>query len=259
MTFQAPSPVRLSSSVEVEEESAHETTLRGVRHRFQGLADRWVGFWESRRPSPSPRAWAEALGYYGSLYQTKGPDPEAFRRLLIRNGVPAWRNPFPEGEAQHFLYHPEGLVLADLEAILEDLALDWKSQQEGSPGEGQADEKALDDFLTQWPTMEEALQLRELETSRRLRHWSRLSAVCWGMILLHAKTLDGLREGVHEDNLAWATVHAWKVAPWEMWNVDPTRVLEAAVRLGVLSEKVKQNLLSSRLEAAVEQEKVRAS
>jgi hypothetical protein len=255
MTFEAPSSMRLSPSVDADEAPNRSSPLSGVRHRFQCLADRWVGFWESRRLSPSPRAWAEALDYYGSLYQTKGPDPEAFRRLLTRNGVPTWRNPFPEGEAQHFLYHPEGLVLADLEAILEDLALNWKNQQEGVPEE----KEPPDEFLTQWPTMEEALQLRELETTRRMRHWSRLSAVCWGMLLLQAKNLDGLRERVHEDNLAWATVHAWKVAPWEMWKVDPARVLEAAVRLGVLSEKVKQNLLSSRSEASVEQEEVRAS
>lgn len=250
MTSEAPSSMPLSSFVDSDQDASAVYPLRGMRHRFQHLADRWVGFWESRRSSPSPRAWAEVLGYYGNLYQTKGPDPEAFRRLLTRNGVPTWRNPFPEGEAQHFLYHPEGLVLADLEAILEDLTLNWGDQQKRVSDE----KEPPDEFLTRWPTMEEALQLRELETTRRRRHWSRLSAVCWGMLLLHAKNLEGLRDRVHEDNLAWATVHAWKVAPWEMWGINPAHVLEAAVRLGVLREKAKQNLLSYHSEASTEQE-----
>lgn len=232
-------PPSVESFDSEENATGHERSSH--RSYFQFVQDRWVGFWERRRQLPSPRAWEEVLSYYEGLYQTKGPDPAAFRRLILRNGVPLWNNPFPEGEARHFLYHPDGLVLADLEAILEDLAHDWQQKAPDETAE-MVDPETEEEFPS-WPTMEKALELRELEKIRQQRHWSRLSAVCWGMVLLHATHLDKLKEKVHEDNLAWATVHAWKVAPWQVWGIEKKEVLGAAVKWGILTEKVSKNLL----------------
>lgn len=240
-------------SPEEAENSPPASLLNRLGRTLQEWNDGWVGFWERRRSSPSARAWSEVLDYYSGLYQSKGPDPKLFRRLIHRNGAPLWRNPFPGGEAQHFLYHPDGLVLADIEAILEDLAEEWQAQQsrQGSlakrvEGESAAiAESELRMLQGRWPSMREAVELRELETRRQQRHWSRLSAVCWGMVLLEAKDVSMLRETVHEDNLAWATVHAWKVAPWSLWAIDPSQVLDAAVRLGVLSDKARSSLIAS--------------
>lgn len=211
-----------------------------VRSRVAALQDAWVGFLERRRPHPSRRAWDEALDYYEGRYQTRGPDPAAFRRLLARNGVPAWPNPFQESEARHFLYHPDGLLLADIEAVLESLMASWAAVP-GAPA--LPPPEAEDAFDVAWPTMEEALSFREEDLRRERREWCKDAAVCWGMVILAASSLESVKKVVHEDNLSWATIHAWQTAPWARWGIDSRKVLSRAVGLGILRSATMESLL----------------
>lgn len=196
-----------------------------------------VGMLEKCRPYPSDRARQEYLDYYAGLYQDQGPNPARFRELLLRNGRPFMVNPFPEGSPEHYLYHPEGLGLADLEAILESQAQDWKAMSK-SP---QEPEKGA-----RWPSIDEAIssqnnRLREVE-----REWALQGGVCWGMLLMHPGSLDWLRERVHTDNLAWATVHALNKSPWSKWGVDRSRVLSRALEHNLFSQRVAESLFSRR-------------
>jgi len=205
-------------------------------------ADRWVGWVERRRKGlPSPRAWSEMLDYYAGLYRERAPDPAAFKRLLKRCGLPVCHNPFPEGEAEHFLYHPDLLVMADLESLLDDLVTSWQEKEVASGGEAKVP-PTLEAF--EWPDVNQAMQLRELEISRQAREWSRLAGICWGLALLDGQPLTALFSAVHKGNLGLATIHAWKTAPWADWNIDPAAVLNAAERHGILASDEVQHLLA---------------
>lgn len=208
---------------------------------IQKAQDRWVGFWERRRGvayRPSPMAWKEALAYYEGLYQDRGPDPLAFRRLLVRRGTPDWKNPFPEGMVEHYRYHPEGLMLADVEAILGEVLNAWKPPPV-SP------ELPLGVELGEWPTLEQATQLRLEEQIKEERSWGHLACVCWGFALLNGEPLRETISKIHADNLTWATVHAWRHVDWSAWGVSGEQVLRAASGLGILSIAMTEELLKT--------------
>ncbi len=208
------------------------------------------GFFERRRKGPpSSRAWSEMLDYYAGLYQDHGPDPERFRRLLRRCGVPQCRNPFPEGEAQHFLYHPDLLVMADLEAVLNDLVLTWndedraRKQKRSAPVSVAPEAPPADP--DEWPDLSQAMRLRDLEVARQTREWSRLAGVCWGLVLLDGQSLQPLMALVPKVNLGWAAVHAFRTAPWAEWGLVPEEVLKAAQGHGILPAEIIQHLLGN--------------
>lgn len=192
---------------------------------------------EKRRAYPSDRARKEYLDYYAGLYQDRGPNPAHFQEMLRRNGRPFMANPFPEGTREHYLYHPEGLVLADLEAILGNQVQDWKVTKEPS---GEPEEHA------KWPTIDEAITAQEGRLLEVEREWALLGGVCWGMLLIYPGSLDWLKERVHADNLAWATVHALNTAPWRGWGVRRAKVLTRALEHNLFSEKVANRLFSWR-------------
>jgi len=79
------------------------------------------------KKTPSVRARKEYLDYYKGLYHSSSPDLKKIQRLLIRNGVPEWPNPFPEGLPEHYHIHPDGFLSGDLLAVLED----WKESKLG--------------------------------------------------------------------------------------------------------------------------------
>lgn len=207
-------------------------------------SDRLKGFWERRRKGPpSAGAWEEMLSYYEGLYQERAPDPERFMRLLRRCGVPQCPNPFPEGEAQHFFYHPDLLVMADLEAVLNDLVLEW-SEQDNANTPSVAQEVPLEPLAEdEWPDVGRVMRLRELELARQSREWSRLAGVCWALVLLDGQSLAPLKDRVHKTNLGWATIHAWRTAPLAQWGLSSKDVLNAAQAHGILSAKVVKHLL----------------
>lgn len=206
-------------------------------------ADCLVGFQERRRNGPpSSRAWEEMLAYYAGLYQDRAPDPGQFKRLLRRCGVPQRANPFPEGEPQHFLYHPDLLIMADLEAILDDLVLEW--DEENKPPRLNPSPPADVEETEEWPDVDQAMRLRELELQQQSREWSRLAGVCWALALLDGQPLTALVEHVHKANLALATLHAWRTAPLSQWGLDGEKVLRAALKHGIVPADVVEKTLA---------------
>ena len=212
--------------------NGHLAPLPGGR-----CADAWVRFWSRRRPSPSPRAWSEFLAYYEGLYQERGPDVAHFQRLLRRHGIPAWANPFPEGDERYFHFHPHGLIVADVEAVLEDLVRAWNVQGGpgllGDPTVATVRAEVLD-ASSAWPTLDQAEELRRQEQRRSQHEWAADAAVCWGMILLQGASLVPLKGWVDSENLAWATSHAIQIAPWDRWGLSPKTVIDAAHGHGLL-------------------------
>ena len=239
----APSAAETPDWLEEPEESFYESRLSGrAQSKLARAADAWVGYRESRASrtmGPSSRAWREFLSYYNGLYQSQAPDPYEFGRLLVRNGVPTWPNPYAEGANEHFDFHPEGLILADLEAVLADLSESWAQQQgdaeeEHTPAEG--------GLSLEWPPMQEVLRLQELDRLRCQRQWRKIAGVCWIQSVLKLKDLQWLRARVHEDNLTWATIHALKTAPLKAYGLSGTKALAAALRLGLLTQKIADDL-----------------
>lgn len=209
-----------------------------------------MGMVERHRSFPSDRASAEFLSYYEGLYQEKGPDPAQFRALLRRNGPPFLSNPFPEGMPEHYLYHPDGLIMADLEAVLGGLAQHWEKL---SDRDAQCDAKEQEDSAYVWPTIFQADRARQLEILATEGQWSRVAGVCWAMVLLEAKSMDWLRARVHSDNLAWATVQSLRSSPLEEWKLCPASVLSAAVDHGVLPARVAAELFPQWMPSETEQ------
>lgn len=163
------SPPLVDSSLEGLERTFDEEsqTYSGERPPIQRsrLWNAAVGMMEKRRAYPSDRARKEYLDYYAGLYQDRGPNPAHFQEMLRRNGRPFMANPFPEGTREHYLYHPEGLVLADLEAILGNQVQDWKVTKEPS---GEPEEHA------KWPTIDEAITAQEGRLLEVEREWALL-------------------------------------------------------------------------------------
>ena len=205
--------------------------------RLEVLRDACVGFVERRRPFPSDRATAEYLAYYEGLYQERGPNPLAFRVMIRRNGRPFLTNPFPEGDPDHYLYHPDGLIMADIEAVLGGLANHWEKLSSKS------EETSPDDSSPyQWPSIDEADRARRQDVLETEARWAKLAGVCWAMVLLEPGPLDWLRERVHADNLAWATVQALRTSPLVEWGVNPHEVVAQAISSGVLPARVAKEL-----------------
>ena len=234
-----------NASVFTHDLPTHSTQPWGeVKRWFAQQGDGIQGFLERRRKGPpSPRAWAEMLDYYAGLYQERGPDPKQFRRVLRRCGIPQCSNPFPEGEAQHFLYHPDLLIMADLEALLSDMMDHW-AEQEKAPGSAPQEVGVEPLSPDEWPDVGQSMRLRDLELARQAREWSRLAGVCWALVLLDGQSLVPLLSQVHAANLGWATIHAWKTAPLTEWGIESAAVLNAAQEHGILPAEVVQRLLT---------------
>lgn len=147
--------------------------------QWQALQDRCVGAREARhrhrRHRPSHRAMAEWLAYYQGLYRGHEPDPDTYTRLLARNGVPDWANPYRPGDTDYYDYHPEGLLAADLEAILLGVQQDWTVAQDRDA------------------------------TVERHRQLARL---CWAQVVVRTDSLAQISRHLHVANLRLATFDA---------------------------------------------------
>lgn len=209
------------------------------RNRLIEIRDACLGRLERCRDFPSDRASSELLAYYEGLYQERGPNPNEFRVLLRRNGRPFLSNPFPEGQPEHYLYHPDGLVMADLEAILGSLANQW-----GKPSSTDTDapEGKILKSQYEWPSIYEADRARQQDILETEEGWSRLAGVCWAMVLLEPGSLEWLQSRVHGDNLSWATVQALRASPMKEWGVDPALVVSAAINHRILPVRVAREL-----------------
>jgi hypothetical protein len=169
------------------------------------LGDRAQGFQERRfqrqEGRPSFRAQEEWLDYYQSLYHGHDPDPARYVQLLRRNGVPDWPNPHTEGDLAHYDFHPDGLLAADLEAILLGLRRDWAREAPETPHEA---------------------------ANRRA------ACVCWALVVAKGQPLPHTQGRIHPSNLTLATVEAAASADLAQVGLTLPQVLTAAERLGIL-------------------------
>lgn len=215
-------------------------------HALHALFDRSVGWWEKRRQArgagPSLRAWREASAYYSGLYQDRGPNPAAFRRLLMRCGTPDWANPFPEGDAGHFLFHPLGFLAADLETVLEAVQDVWsKSLPSALPSQGA-------DSTDDWPDLASSQEAGQQARRQTDREWGQLAGLCWALAVVEGTGMPRLRQQVHADNLSLAVWYATEHVPLETLGLTKSGLVTAAIQHGLVSPQsawVKQALAAT--------------
>lgn len=187
---------------------------------LQKVQDAWIRHDEARfqrrSHGPSARAMGEILDYYTRAAEY-GPHPEAFARLIRRNGLPDWPNPFPEGQEEHYLIHPLGFLAADLEHIV----AGW-AQEPVAP---------IPPEPSLWPTVEESA-LAAYQARRRDDKEVRARArVCWAMAVM-AGPLSRLRRQIHPHNLLAATTDAVLRGPLHEFGLDPDAVWASAQKQG---------------------------
>lgn len=218
-------------------------SVPGRPNAVQVWKDRWVGWWEKRRQragrGPSLRAWREASAYYSGLYQDRPPVPSDFRRLLIRCGTPDWANPFPEGDAGHFLFHPMGFLAADLETVLEAVQEVWSQNMPtiGSPDTASVSEE--------WPDLATSQEAGHQSRRQTDREWGRLAGVCWALAIVEGTGMPRLRQQVHLDNLSLATWYAAEHIDLEQWGLTKQQLIASAIKQDIVSPQsawVKQAL-----------------
>lgn len=179
-----------------------------IYHQWQRLTDALVGWqdaWARRgRQRPSYAAQEEWWAYYQGLYQEHDPDLFMFDRLLRRRGVPDWVNPYPMDDEAHYDFHPDGLMLADIQAVLLGVRARW-SVERGDPTE-----IAL------------------------LKHHGEMAAACMGLALARGKARWPItRAHVGAENLAMVVTEA-ALADLTAYRVSPVQVLQGAVRAQLL-------------------------
>lgn len=165
---------------------------------------------ERKESGPSSDAVDAAVAYYAGLYQDKDPDPVLFLDLVSAHGVPDWPNPYPVGENDHYLLHPDGFMFADLQAILEDIL---------DPGGVQMEDAAEDRYGTR------AQELHRQEMASAARH-------CWAIALATASGLERIAKTVHTDNLSIVNMDVMMHARNNQWEHAPAeKVQEGVIRL----------------------------
>lgn len=164
----------------------------GLRH----LQERW---YQRRHGRPSVRAREEWLSYYQGLYRGHEPQPALFQRLLRRNGVPDWPNPYREGDPGYYDFHPEGLLAADLEAILRGIQQDWGPRRERSA---------------------------EVERHRQA------ARLCWAMAVTSTDPLSHLVRRLHVANLNMATMDAASSSRLGEAGLEAQDVVASSVQRG---------------------------
>lgn len=184
-----------------------------LRDRWEHLMDGWLGRreqWHQRHGQrPSLRATDEWLAYYQGLYRGHEPQPDLFARLLRRNGTPDWPNPFREGDPGFYDFHPEGLLSAEVEAILRGIQQAWGPKRQRS------------------------------EEVDRHRH---IAQVCWALVVVGPDPLSHLSRRVHVSNLNLATVDAASSKDLERVGLTSEEVMAAAVRRGWQPKSTSQSL-----------------
>ena len=132
----------------------HGKLKRGMDRLIFGLGDWVVGLREKkfrlRHDTSSPRAWEEWSGYYRDAHDRSADDLARFKRLLYRNGLPDQPNPYQPYSEEYFMFHPMGLIFADLEVLLSSLI-----SAAGGEGEKKRGDEGVCAALSEWPTMEE--------------------------------------------------------------------------------------------------------
>ena len=192
------------------EEKWKDTLQRSMLFRWlSNIQDHWVGWrerwYQKRRGRPSMQAQDEWWRYYEGLYQGKSPDVQKYARLLRRHGVPDWINPYGIGEPEHYEFHPDGLMLADVQAVLMGLQIHWGLI-----------------------TLDE-----DTQTERRIQR--QLAAACLGLAFALGKTMPIMSARVAQENLALVVMEA-ALTNLQAFGVKPMNVLNGAVRAGVLAD-----------------------
>lgn len=158
---------------------------------------------------PSPKAMDAAVEYYSGLYQERDPDPVLFAALVATHGVPDWPNPYPIGEAEHYLLHPDGFMFADLQAIMEDI-LDPAipvQEQEDAP--------------------EDRYGALAQDAHRSLM--ALLARQCWAIALASGSGLERVAKTVHPDNLSIVNMDVMMHARRNQWEHAPADKVQAGV------------------------------
>lgn len=197
---------------------------QSLTHAMQGLCDRAWGVLERVRPvrwGTSRRAWREVLAYYDA-HEQDGPDPAAFRRLIRRNGLPDWANPFHEGQEEHYRCHPLGMLAADVELILEAWFMDVEPEHASASAPAAT-----------WPTLAESHRRERQERHRQRVSKQARARVCWAMAVASGG-LSRLRSVLHPDNLMAATTDAVLRGDLEPWGLSAPKVWRSAGRQGLV-------------------------
>jgi hypothetical protein len=191
-----------------------------VHEAWQTVGDGLLGWREHRhqrrRHRPSQRALSEWLAYYQGLYRGHEPQPDLYGRLLRRNGVPDWPNPYRPGDPGYYDFHPDGLLAADLEAILQGIQQDWGPPAQRDP------------------------QVAQHRAAAR---------VCWAQVVVHADSLARIAQRLHPDNLRLATTDAASSSDLARVGLTSDQVLASAVKHGWHSTNEQGNALAQLIKA----------
>ncbi len=163
---------------------------------------------------PSDEAIDAASEYYSGLYQSRLPDPVEFSRICSKYGVPDWPNPYPESEVQHYEFHPDGFLFADLEAIL----VDMMKEREGR----------LENMDQQtWPDLASAVTRAHLQNEDFQHRCAMAARHCWAIMLASGQAAPRIAAHVHPDNIWLVNMDILNQAMNGDWpDVDPARVAE---------------------------------
>jgi hypothetical protein len=180
---------------------------------------------------PNAAAIAAAISYYDGLYQDTTPDPAKFFALVSNHGLPDWPNPFLPGEEGYYRIHPDGFLLADIEAIVEDLVID--RLHHGNPSElPPADAGAWPD-----PRVSASINIEQASISRSI--YAKIARHCWAIALSSGTTPSRLLGIVHPDNLWLVNMEVLALALDGAWpDIDP-----AKVSAGIQSIAVQQSTI----------------
>jgi len=196
-----------------------------IYRAIQGLADRGMGWreaWHQRgNRRPSWAAQEEWWAYYQGLYQGKDPDVAQYARLLRRRGVPDWINPYPPGEPGHYDFHADGLLAADLEAILRGIRLTLMTP---APLPAPSTVNAM-------PTA--AVPTPQEWRAAHILHQYEAARLCWALVVARGQPLPVLTQQIHASNLAMALTDV-AAAPLTQVGLTPAKLFAGAVRARLL-------------------------
>lgn len=181
---------------------------------MQKFFDTAIGYYRRKRKTLMfGRSLDEVLDYYYYRYQEFGPDPERFKRLVRRSGLPLHKNPIPEGEIEHFLLPPEVMFFSDIEYPLTYVNACFKEDRLFSPH----------DIL-----------------------WIEDAAACWAVALLNGDKEDFklLYKEVHLDNLTLLTIFTLQYDVLSKWGISREDVASMAESLSLINADVRKEILS---------------
>lgn len=199
---------------------------------------------------PMARAARDWEMYYRGLYRSRDPDPRLFSRLLTAHGFWNVPNPFPAGRPEYFLHHPDGVVLADVDAVLDawvasltpspkmtpllQAEMNWAVLAQSLP--------ELSHLVTPWAA-ERLIAARATEAVRRR---AILAADCLARLFLSpVENWGWMSDTLHRDNRLLLMRQTAVLSPTEIVH----RMSEVWVRAGWINEQDAFRFLTSPLKS----------